>query len=280
MSCQPGADTGTEADAVRVIQGGQFEASGAAYVPGTNTLLFVDDDRPAEVFLLELAPDGTQVGSASSVRLGASVTDPEGITSDGRHFYVVGSLSKQDTGDVDDLVRFVFDTVAHRVERVEGVRGLKAWLTTQLPELRDDLNIEGLAWDPIRARLLLGLRAPVVADSAVIVPIALVNRDGVFSLDNVRMDGSAIHLPLNGAGIRSLEYDVVASAFRLIAAEESDRANRGFRLMEWDGTPGSPVTDLGGFPRRHKPEGVARAGRDSSAVTVVVFDTGHFIVIP
>ena len=83
MSCLSDADDSSEAATPRIINGGQFEASGVAQVPGSNMLLFVDDGRPREIFLLELTSTGAQVGTAVPVPLGASVTDLEGITSDG-----------------------------------------------------------------------------------------------------------------------------------------------------------------------------------------------------
>ena len=179
-----------------VIAGGPFEASGVVHVPGTSQLLFVDDGRPREIFLMELAPDGSQRGMALSVPLAADVTDLEGITSDGHHFYVVGSQSKKTGFDGDGLIRFTFDPKTRRADGVERIQGLKAWLAANVAELRgterrvgdDVLNIEGLAWDPRGHRLLLGLRAPIVDGAALIVPIKLIDSTGSFSRENLRVD--------------------------------------------------------------------------------------------
>ena len=42
--------------------GGTFEASGVASVPGTDSVLFVDDGRPGDVFWMRLDEAGKQAG--------------------------------------------------------------------------------------------------------------------------------------------------------------------------------------------------------------------------
>ena len=110
-----------DAAAPRAIAGGRFEASGVAHVPGSNQLLFVDDGRPREIFLMEITADGRQQGRAVPVSLAANITDLEGITSDGRHFYVVGSQSKTTGFEGDGLVRFTYDPATRKTDRVERI---------------------------------------------------------------------------------------------------------------------------------------------------------------
>jgi hypothetical protein len=279
--------TGVATTEPRVIAGGKFEASGVAHVPGTNYLLFVDDGRRREIFLMEITPEGNQKGVAVRVPLGADVTDLEGITSDGRHFYVVGSQSKKKGLEGDGLVRFTFDPTSGRADSVERIRGLKAWLAANVAEVHGTerrtgdhvLNVERLAWDPRGHRLLLGLRAPVVDGQALIVPIKLTDPNAPFTRDNLRVDGATIRVRLNGAGIRSLEYDDRTNAFRLIAGAGRNDENRDFRVVEWGGKSESPLRDISTFSRRLKPEGVTRATLDGRPVSVIVFDTGRFIVV-
>ena len=97
---------------------------------------------------------------------------------------------------------------------------------------------------------------------------------------DVRMgDGATIRVRLNGAGIRSLEYDERRNAFRLIAGAGLDKENRDFRVVEWDGNPGLPLRDISTFSRRLKPEGITGAVLDGRSVSVIVFDTGRFAVV-
>jgi hypothetical protein len=290
------ACSGSDAPAVqrgpgapRAIIGPAFEASGVVYVPGTSGVLFVDDDRTREVFWMELTSTGDQMGRPVPVSLGADVTDIEGITRSGRHFYVVGSQSKPTGFDGDGLVRFTFDPSRRLAENVERIQGMKAWLAANVPELRgaahrsgdDVLNIEAIAWDPKGGRLLLGLRAPVVGGNALVIPIRLENPDGPFSAANLRVEGRAIALPLQGAGIRSLEYDDRAGAFRLITGAPLNAETHDFRILEWNGASSAPFgfREIARYAARWKPEGIARASLGGRSVTVVVFDTGLFALL-
>lgn len=269
------------------IAGGRFEASGVTHVPGTSMVLFVDDGRRREVFAMELTAAGAQAGPARAIPLGADVTDMEGMTFDGRHFYVVGSQSKGTGFEGDGLVRFTFDPVTRRVGAVERIQGLKGWLADNVAELRGTgrrvgdhvLNIEAIAWDPTRRRLLLGLRAPVVDGQALVIPLALADSDGAFTRENLRVDGPTIRVALGGAGIRALEYDSVAGAFLLLTGASLDGENLDFRLLEWDGASGSGLREVAVFDRRPKPEGITRADIEGARVSVLVFDTGRYQVL-
>lgn len=269
------------------IAGGKFEASGVTHVPGTAAVLFVDDSRTREVFWMELAADGSQKSAATPIALDADITDPEGITTDGRWFYLVGSQSKKSGFDGDGLVRFQLDAQSRRVQQIERVQGIKRWLAGQVAELKDmaervgedGVNIEGLAWDPARRRLLLGLRSPVPHSNALVIPITLRDHNAPLTKENLAVEGgAAITIQLDGAGIRSMEFDEDAKAFRIIAGEGSSRQNRDFRIVEWSGD-GNAVREIARFERRLKPEGITRAVIDGKPRSVVVFDTSRFTLL-
>lgn len=272
----------------RVIAGGFFEASGVAHVPGTAGVLFVDDASNREVYWMEVSGDGAQKAPALRIPLAADVTDLEGITFDGTSFYVVGSQSKRTGFQGDGLVRFRFDPKTRRTEAVERIQGLKAWLAANVPELKGTahrvgdhvLNIEGIAWDPAGSRLLLGLRAPVVNGHALVVPVKLQDPRGAFSAANLRVDGATIRLPLGGAGVRSIEYDAAARAFRIITGAGLNAETRDFHILEWKGdvSPAS-LRVIASYNRRLKPEGITRATIDGRSVSVLVFDTSRFTLI-
>jgi hypothetical protein len=274
------------ADTMVAIAGGNFQASGVQHVRGTRQFLFVDDDTPGNVYALEIAPTGIQRGAAIRVPLAARITDPEGMTWDGNYYYVVGSQSKLTGYDGDGLVRFTYDPATQRTSNVERIQGLKAWLAGHVSELRGAdqhagdhiLNIEGLAWDPVGARLLLGLRAPVIDGQALIVPVRLDREDAGFTQDNLRVAGETIRLPLDGAGIRSIEYDEPSSRFRIITGAELNEETLDFLVMEWDGRSGTKPITTGRYDRRVKPEGFTTAADETGIQRVMVFDTGLLIV--
>jgi hypothetical protein len=263
------------------IQGGVFEASGVAAVPGGEGVLFVDDGTADAVFWMQIDASGGQVGDVVRVPLGVAVTDPEGITTDGTRFYVVGSQSKKEGRDGAGLVRFTFDAEAKRAADVERIDGLGALLVSKAPELarlakRDGLNIEGLAWDARAGRLLLGLRSPLAGSDAVVVPLEV--GDGPLSAASVTVAGGVIRVGLGGMGIRSLEAG--ADGEILVVAGATDKEKRvDFSLWSWSGEAGAAPRRTATLDRDLKPEGVARVESGGVARTIVVCDVSKLLAM-
>src|SRR5688572_30020135 len=135
LSCGGTRTAGKVSTQMKRFSGGAFEASGVAFVPGTDGVLFIDDDWEDTVFWMRLDESGAQVGQIERIKLGVSVIDLEGITFDGNYFYIVGSQSKSLGGDLTGLVRFKFDAQTHRVETAESVSGLKPFLASNVKAL-------------------------------------------------------------------------------------------------------------------------------------------------
>ena len=270
--------------------GGTFEASGVAEVAGANGVLFVDDGRSGQIFRMSFDQNGKQVGSIKAIGLGIEIQDLEGATTDGTHFYVVSSQSKPKAADKAGLVKFKFDDKSQKVEAVESISGLKSFLIENVADLREmgdvkakqgGVNIEGIAWDPRRNRLLLGLRSPVIDGQALLIPLKLRNAQGAFSIDNLEVDGSkAIRLPLGGVGIRGIEYDGRANLFRIISGSAEDQDQTDFGLWEWNGDEARPAPrEFNKFDRKLKPEGVVRMRIGTRDLTLIVFDASGYTVM-
>jgi hypothetical protein len=270
--------------------GGKFEASGVAGVPGTDGVLFIDNGREDQIFWMSLDQNGRQVGAIKAIRLGVSIEDMEGITTDGTYFYVVSSQSKRKAIETEGLVRFKFDARSKGIEGVESISGLKRFLVENVAELREEgdrkgkaggLNIEGIAWDPQQGRLLLGLRSPLVDGQALLVPLRLRDPRGAFSIDNLEVEGSkAIRLSLGGLGIRDIEYDGLVKVFRIISGATEDQDQTDFGLWEWNGDEKQPVLrETNRFDHSLKPEGVARVRVGSRDFMIIVFDAGGYTVM-
>jgi pSer/pThr/pTyr-binding forkhead associated (FHA) protein len=254
------------------FKGGPFEASGVAYVNGTDQVLFIDDNRPGQVLLMRLNSTGTQDGPVRPVDLGVEVLDPEGITFDGVYFYVVGSQADPKGGAKNSLVRFLLDSNSGSLRReVEVVGDLRSFLISKLPELSavgerkgedGGLNIEGIAWDPNHARFLLGLRSPVVGGSALVVPLKLRDPVGPFSTNNLDLaEAGAIRLALGGLGIRDIQYDLRLRAFLIIAGAPEHGEKTDFVVYEWNGDadqskPESRPAEKTTISKAMKPEGI------------------------
>ena len=269
------------------FSGGTFEASGVAHVPGTDTVLFVDDGRTNEIFCMRLGDDRKQAGAIKTVDIATSIIDLEGITFDGEYFYVVGSQSKSKGADLAGLARFKFDAASQRAVGTQAASGLKKFLADNVIELRDmentkysdgGINVEGIAWDIQNRRLLLGLRSPVVEGHALVVPLKLRDPKAALSFDNLEVEGrKAIRLPLAGAGIRSIEYDESRKAFYLITGAGPNSEKMDFKTWEWSGEGATPtLRERETFDRRLKPEGITRVSSGARDFIFIVFDTSGY----
>lgn len=270
--------------------GGTYEASGVADMSGADGVLFVDNGRPGQVFWMGFDENGKQAGAIKAISLGVGIEDIEGITTDGTHFYVVSSQSQPKAIATEGLVRFKFDARSQSIGEVASISGLKRFLVEQVAELREEgdrkgrdggVNIEGLAWDPQQGRLLLGLRSPIVEGQALLVPLKLRNPQGAFAIENLEVENSkAIRLPLGGLGIRGVEYDGQAKAFKIISGAGDDQKLTDFGFWEWNGDDKQrAVRELNRFDKTLKPEGVARATAGKRNFVIVVFDAGGYTIM-
>ena len=277
-----------------LFNGGSFEASGVAEVPGTDSVLFVDDNKPGRVLWMQLDSSGKQKGQIKEIDLGVLVEDPEGITFDGNYFYVIGSQSDPRTVEGNSLVRFVFDPEAGALRgSAEKIDDLRRFLIENVPELKGmgdkkeadrGLNIEGIAWDPnpVRAGLLLGLRSPVPGNAALIVPIKLRDVRAPFTVDNLQLAGSTIKLLLGGLGIRDIQYDGRLKSFMIIAGAPEHGTREDFTLWEWDGDPDqsnaeSELRKEATLDRSMKPEGVTHIGSINGGFIFIVGDADSYL---
>ena len=269
------------------IQGGTFEASGVASVPGTGGVLFIDDSKPGEVVWMQLDAAGKQVGQPKAIPLGVSIEDPEGITFDGSNFYIVGSQSSRKAGDRFGLVRFAFDAQSQTVTNAQAIAGLRPFLVANVPELKNEggnkgedggLNIEGLAWDFEQKRLLLGLRSPLVNGEALLIPVRLRNESGPFAIENLQLE-PAMRLSIGGSGIRDIQFDSRLNSFLIISGAPEHHDKTDFSLWQWGGSQSQPSMKMD-LSKKMKPEGVARVefkdGASSEQYIFIVGDANSY----
>jgi len=272
--------------AERLIEGGTFEASGVVSVAGTDGVLFVDDGREDVVFWMRVDSDGQQLERPVALPLGVQVGDLEGITTDGTWYYAIGSQSKAEFVEGPGLIRFRFDPATGRIDGVESVSGLRRRLLSLLPSVaraagqrEDGFNIEGLAWDHASKRLLLGLRSPVIDGHAIVLPLAVGEpQERLAPLDRLGVsEADILRLPLDNAGIRSMEYDARTGGFLVVAASSGSP----FRVWHWTGGSGASarLEVHASFAARLKPEGIAPVS-GHRAFTLIVFDTSRYLALP
>jgi hypothetical protein len=272
------------------FQGGKYEASGVIAVPGTDGLLLVDDSKPGEVLWLQLDKSRHQTGPMTAIQLGASIDDPEGITSDGTNYYIVGSQSKIIGAGAEQpgIIRFTFDPQTKQVGNVAVATGLREFLLEKVPELKTGgtsdgagLDIEGIGFDPQQQQLMLGLRAPLSGDQALVIPIKLRDAQGKFDTSNFEIPSSGVKkLSLGGQGIRDIQYDPHLKSFLIIAGAPRELKKIDFGIWEWD------AADEKSAPRQRtmvdkdlQPEGIAPVNIGGSAFIFVACDPSKILTI-
>jgi hypothetical protein len=272
------------------FEGASFESSGVIYVPGSNGILFVDDGRSAGCFWMQLDDSGHQAGPIKYVHLDTDVEDPESITFDGSHFYILGSQSDPEAGKRNALVRFHFDPNTGSASNLEKIEDLRSFLLKSVPELKGageksgaegGLNVEGMTWDPRNKMFLLGLRSPMIegqAYQALVLPIRLKNLAGPFSLDNLELAApEPIKLRLGNLSIRDIHYDTRLKSFLIIAGAPKDREKGDFSLWQWDGRPDEEgLREITALDARLKPEGITRAEIAGSDFVFLVYDASSY----
>ena len=267
------------------FNGGTFEASGVAHVPGTDGVLFVDDSRPGEVFWMKIDEAGQQVGEIKPVRLGAVVENPEGITSDGSYFYIIGSQANPKSGERNAIARFAFDPAAQTASPAGVVGNLRDLLLSRVADLKGagemkgnqgGLNIEGIAWDPEQKRLLLGLRSPIINGQAMVVPVGLNDPAGAFSADNLKFDAAKpMMLALGGSGVRDIQYDNRLKSFLVISGAPENVEKGEFILWQWDGR--SQPVQKSVLDQKVKPEGITAVNVGGSSFIYIVCDASRYL---
>ena len=272
------------------FRGEAFEASGVVFVPGSNGLLFIDDNKQDEVFWMQIDEAGQQAGEVKSIPLGVKIQDPEGITFDGSHYYIVGSQSVDKRGDKNALARFAFDPGTQSAAKVEVLPNLRALLFERVPELKGEgekkaseggLNIEAIAADPINKRLLLGLRSPIVNQQALIIAFRLPAPDAPLTAESLQLsEPHAIRLSLDDLGIRDIQYDNKLKSFLVIAGAPEHHEKPDFELWQWNGgndqSSGLRKINIK-LNQKMKPEGVTRVEMNGREYVFIVGDGGSYL---
>jgi pSer/pThr/pTyr-binding forkhead associated (FHA) protein len=266
------------------------EASGVAFAPGLNGVLFVPDSSEGEVDWMQLDENGEQVGSIKPIPLNVSFKDPEALTYGNSFFYLVTSQSNPNNGDQNAIVRFDLNPETRTLRgQPEIITDLRSFLlqnvttiaTIGAPDGRQGgLNIEGIAWDPNNERLLLGLRGPQIGGQggqAALVPLKLRDPRGNFTRENLKVDQpEVIVLSLGGQAVRDITYDPQLKNFLIISGAPEGTQRTEFGLWEWDGQSPTPVK-LMTLEDEQKPEGVTSVTINGRSFPFLVGDAGRHI---
>jgi pSer/pThr/pTyr-binding forkhead associated (FHA) protein len=272
------------------LTGKVVEASGAAFAPGLNGVVFVADSSESEASWIQLDENGKQVGSINAIPLNVRFKDPEALTYGNSFFYLVTSQSDPKDGQQNAIVRFDINpetrTLRGQPEIIADFRSFLLQNVTSISAfgakdgMQGGLNIEGIAWDPNNERLLLGLRSPQLGDQAVLVPIKLRDPRGPFTRENLKVDQpDVILLPLGGQGVRDITYDTYLRSFLIISGAPETAKKTDFGLWDWNGQPDAKPARLMTLEADMKPEGVTSVTINGRSYAFVVGDAGSYLRI-
>jgi hypothetical protein len=124
-----------------------------------------------------------------------------------------GTVDAKEVGVLEDALRGI-PLVSEAMKRSHQVGGEQG-----------TFNIEGLAFEPLRGRLLIGLRSPTRLDHGkqAAVVLTLRNPHALFdSKDKAVVDSEPILLDLEGSGIRGLTWDAERQGIWIVAGRSAD----------------------------------------------------------
>ena len=268
--------------------GRSVEASGVAFAPGLNGVLFISDSSEDEALWMQLDENGKQVGSIKNIPLGVSFKDPEALTQGNSFFYLVTSQSDPKDGAQNAIVRFDLNLETQALRsQPEIINDLRSFLLQNvaaisrdgaLPGTQGGLNLEGIAWDPNNERLLLGLRSPQIGTQAVLIPLKLRDPRGPFNVENLKIDvPNVIVLSLDGHGVRDITYDPRLKNFLIISGAPETSPKTDFGLWEWTGQPDAKPVKLMTLEDKMKPEGITSVTINGRSYVFVVGDAGSYL---
>jgi hypothetical protein len=265
--------------------GPPIEASGVVAVPNSGGALMVADGHDRTIYWMDVGAGRAPVRPVP-MPLGLRLPDPEDITTDGTFFYAVASQSRGAGRNSAGLVRFTFDAAARRISGAQALTGLTTLLDARVSDLArlrkgkgGALDIEGLTFDRVRGRLLLGLRSPMLDRRALVISLRVNDSRQPLSSANVTVENGMVALDLGGLAVRGLGYDADSDRILIIGGASTDAAGGTYRLFEWDGHPTSTPREVAVLRGAEKPEGVTRIRSGGVNRTLIVFDRSRFQLI-
>ena len=291
---------------LNATQGDVYNASGIVPV-GDSQFLIVDNNTNHALIALTLGADGKQAAPLAQRPLVGladdAVDDVEDIAlaeENGRR-YVFGtpSLSVKAGSKKKGKEQKVRPAALLRVAigedgslTTDAMPGFRDWFVQHVPLLANNadndpdfggLNVEGLAWDPVRHALLFGIRTPVVGHEPVVVPVKVRDLAGPWTEDNLEVLAPIqIHFERSTGdqGVRGMTRGPAGNGFLLTVANATSNDVAPFSLYAWNGGDDGrarrlPVT----FADKMKPEGLTVGTVGGRPAIVFVDDAGGFQVL-
>ena len=292
VSGQPARQApGLTSPAVAPFAAPVYGASGVAQLQD-GRLIVAGDDQYNPLTVIDLFGSGAsrtfttrEISRALGSSGAGSLNDLEALTTDPRgHVYAATShaLTAKSVAKPsrEQLVRF--DVTGSRLADVRVTVLLKpalialdplfATAAAEEPHEHGGLNIEGLAWDPVTSRLLIGFRSPRRHRHALVV--WLTNPDAVFDRGEAPALSPPIGLDLDGEGVRDVTYSPTLNSFVIVAGTWRRGKHTPTTLWSWEGH-GPPVKLRAPDFEDLNPEGITEVTAQGARALLIVSDDGN-----
>ncbi len=233
---------------------GLYEPSAVQQLPD-GRLLVVEDEHSRAASIVSFKPDGSlEENETADTRIvrgfKRKLSDLEGLTMDNDgYIYAITSHSRNREGvrrpDREHFIRFKIrgnDVVELSsfnglVDILENSEQVEQIIRNKIGTMLDfkTVNIEGLAYDPVKNRLLLGFRDPEFSDKSMVLYID--NPKEMFAENAQPNFTDVAFLDIKGGGIRSLNYDPVQKAFVLTNEVKDEKGKKFPQFWVWSGEP-------------------------------------------
>lgn len=278
---------------------GIYEPSAAEQMPDGRVFV-VEDEIEHSVAILTIKDDGTfGVERLDAQKFFQPILDGkdaqvpedfEGIAVDDEGFvYIITSHSREEDGVVyphrEQLVRFKLDGNEPKEMGVYGDLksdiASKHSLLAESAEITDvknegGFNIEGIAFDKDKKRLLVGFRSPQSDGKAVLVSVE--NPKELFEGDAKAEIGDEMFLlDMKDNGVRGIAYDPKLDGYLLISGPTSRDRTLNFNLWFWGGKAGDeaiPVGIPGADDALNRGECVSPIRGDDRELVLLIRDDG------
>jgi hypothetical protein len=267
-----------------------YDGSGAVQLPDGRVMVVQDSRtlplsflrRDGERFVAE-----TWTGESLAERSGGKITqlaDLEEVVlgADGFVYALSSHVDKEGAPSRQSFARFRVN--GERIEDAAVYTGLKKALLSAhpalaaaatLPDTHVTFNIEGFTFDRDGKRALIGFRAPLADNKAILVavdnPFALFNDNAAPQIGDVTL------LDLDGDGIRAIAWLPKINGYLISGREFSPDGNGPFRLWFWSGEAKAKprAVSIEALKKMRRPEGISPVVIDGQERILLVSDEGN-----
>ena len=231
-----------------------YEPSGVIQT-SNGAVLIVEDEGKHPLFISAViaTADGLNLEPHRITATSFAARDLEGIA-EGKagEIFLITSHSMQKKGKQKNkrqqLVKF--DLEEQQISAMQSFDQLLSHIQEHLEKrlqlhqkATKEVNIEGLAFTATKNELLVGLRAPLYDDKAIL--LNLVNPYDLFHKQQEPVFSDQILLlDLNGAGIRAIDYDKHLGRYLIAGEVHNKKGKLHSRVWTWDGAAKSKPAKL------------------------------------